>query len=145
MQLDMRTRTVLDQLAALTRPTTELQFSQPDLDARFFQGLADPSRVRILELLLDGEKNVSELVELTGLPQNRISTHLGCLRTCGFVSGRKDGRFVYYRVTDPRVRELLRLGRAIIAEHAAQILACQVVGGENQGFSFAPISQDNPP
>lgn len=70
---------------------------------------------------------MSEVVELTGLPHNRVSTHLGRLRTCGFVTARKEGRFVYYWVTDSRVRELLRLGRAIIAEHAVQILACQVL------------------
>lgn len=101
-----------------------------ELDARFFRGLADPCRVRILELLLDGEKNVSELVEQTGLAQNRVSTHLGCLRTCGFVAARRDGRFVYYQVTDPRVRELLRLARQVIVENASRILACQVVSQE---------------
>lgn len=103
------------------------RFAQEDLAARFFRGLADPCRVRILELLLDGELNVSAIVERTGLAQSRVSTHLGCLRNCGFVTTRKDGRFVYYQVTDPRVRELLRLARQVIAENAAQILACHVV------------------
>ena len=102
------------------------RFSQPELDARFFRGLADPCRVRLLELLLAGEKNVSELVEETGLAQNRVSTHLACLRSCGFVAARREGRFAYYQVTDPRVRELLRLARQVVAEHAAQILACDV-------------------
>lgn len=108
--------------------TTAARFAPADLDARFFQGLADRSRVRMLELLCDRERNVGELVELTGLAQNRVSTHLGCLRNCGFVTARKEGRFVYYQVTDPRVRDLLRLARQIIAENAAQILACNVVG-----------------
>ncbi|MBI2939200.1 MAG: winged helix-turn-helix transcriptional regulator [Chloroflexi bacterium] len=107
---------------------TPSRLSQAEIEARFFRGLADPSRVRILELLLEGEKNVSELVEQTGLAQNRVSTHLGCLRTCGFVTARKDGRFVYYQVTDPRVRDLFQLARQVIAENAAQILACSVVG-----------------
>ncbi|MBI3979409.1 MAG: winged helix-turn-helix transcriptional regulator [Chloroflexi bacterium] len=111
-----------------TLTADERRAATADLTARFFQGLSDPSRVRILELLVDGEKNVSQLVELTGLPQNRVSTHLGCLRTCGFVTGRRDGRFVRYQVTDPRVRELVRLARTIIADNAAQILACHVVG-----------------
>ena len=108
--------------------TTTAGFSQSELEARFFQGLADPSRVLILELLLGWEKNVSQLVEHTGLAQNRVSTHLGCLCTCGFVTARRHGRFVYYRVTDPRIRELLQLARQVIAEHAAQILACNVIG-----------------
>lgn len=104
------------------------RLAQAELDARFFAGLSDSSRVRILELLLDGEKNVSQLVEQSGLAQNRVSTHLGCLRSCGFVTARRDGRFVYYQVVDPRVRELLRLARQVIAENASQILACGVVG-----------------
>lgn len=107
--------------------TTAARFAQADLDARFFQGLADASRVRILELLCERERNVGELVELTGLAQNRVSTHLACLRNCGFVTARKEGRFVFYQVTDPRVRGLLRLARQIIVENAAQILACNVV------------------
>jgi ArsR family transcriptional regulator, cadmium/lead-responsive transcriptional repressor len=68
--------------------------SQADLLARFFKGLDDPTRVLILLLLLDGEKNVSELVARTGSPQGRVSTHLGCLRWCGYVSTRRDGRNV---------------------------------------------------
>jgi DNA-binding transcriptional ArsR family regulator len=118
---------VRDFLSATSGP------SAAELDARFFRGLADPCRVRILELLVDGEKNVSELVEHTGLAQNRVSTQLGCLRTCGFVSARHEGRFVYYQVTDPRVRELLRLARQVIADNATRILACRVVAQEGVG------------
>src|SRR5262249_61580769 len=57
-----------------------------ELMARFFRGLDDPTRVLILEVLLSGEKNVTELVELVGSPQGRVSTHLGCLRWSGFVA-----------------------------------------------------------
>ncbi len=101
--------------------------SQADLDARFFRGLADPTRVRILEHLVDGEKCVGEIVEELGVPQSSVSTHLGCLRWCGYVSARKEGRNVYYQVTDGRVLEILRLARAIIADNAQAILSCQVL------------------
>ena len=92
--------------------------------AKFFHGLSDLTRLRIVELLLEGEKNVSELVALLGQPQSRVSNHLACLRWCGYVDGRRDGKFVYYRVADPRVRQLLELARGVIADHAAAILGC---------------------
>jgi len=103
------------------------QVFQTDLDARFFRGLADPTRVRILEHLMGGEKCVREIVDELRIPQSSISTHLSCLRWCGYVSSRKEGRNVYYQVTDNRVLEILRLARAIIADNAQAILSCQVL------------------
>ncbi|MDE3229155.1 MAG: winged helix-turn-helix transcriptional regulator [Chloroflexota bacterium] len=102
-----------------------------DLSARFFRALGDPTRLRVLQLLLDapaGEVSVSELVEALDAPQSRVSTHLGCLRWCGLVRARREGKQVYYRVNDPRVREILTLGGAMIRDHAAGIASCEVVG-----------------
>ncbi|MDA8218128.1 MAG: metalloregulator ArsR/SmtB family transcription factor [Dehalococcoidales bacterium] len=113
---------------ATIQPTCEVPaVSQADLDARFFQGLSDPTRVRILEHLVHGEKCVGEIVEELGIPQSSVSTHLGCLRWCGYVSSRKEGRNVYYQMTDGRVLEILRLARAMIADNAQAILSCQVL------------------
>lgn len=105
----------------------EAERLQAELDARFFRALGDPTRVRILEYLLEGERSVGEIVELLGAPQSSVSMHLGCLRWCGYVSTRKEGRHVYYQVTDPRVREVLRLARNIIADNAQAILSCGVI------------------
>ncbi len=63
--------------------------------AKFFHGLSDLTRLRIVEVLLEGEKNVSELVAVLGQPQSRVSNHLACLRWCGYVDSRRDGKFVY--------------------------------------------------
>ena len=101
--------------------------------ARFFTGLDDPTRVLILELLLDGEKNVSELVERIGSPQGRVSAHLSCLRWCGYVAARRDGRSIYYRLADDRVRALLRIAHELVAEHALELLSCHVI---NEPGSF---------
>jgi DNA-binding transcriptional ArsR family regulator len=95
-----------------------------EVTARFFHGLSDLTRLRIVELLLDGEKNVSELTAILGQPQSRVSNHLACLRWCGYVDSRREGKFVYYRVADPRVRQLLALARGVIADNAAAILSC---------------------
>lgn len=102
-----------------------------DLAARFFRVLGDPTRLRLLSLLLDaptGEYSVGELATALEAPQSRISTHLGCLRWCGLVQTRRNGKQVYYRVADPRTRDLLALGDALLREHAAGVATCGVLG-----------------
>ncbi len=112
--------------------TTETPLAERSaaLYARVFQVLSDPTRVRLLHLLLEAPetgRTVSELVAALGAPQGRISTHLGCLRWCGFVQPCREGKYVYYRIADPRVRELLRLGGAMMRDHAASIASCGVI------------------
>ncbi|MBI4280128.1 MAG: winged helix-turn-helix transcriptional regulator [Armatimonadetes bacterium] len=92
--------------------------------AKFYRGMGDPSRLRILEYLLDGERTVTELVELLGSPQGRVSSHLACLRWCGFVATRQAGHYVYYRLADPRVREILALGKDMVTANAEHIFSC---------------------
>src|SRR5947207_8413608 len=67
--------------------------AETDLVAKYFRGLGDPIRLRILELLrTEGELRVGELVRRLALPQPQISNHLACLRWCGFVEARRNGR-----------------------------------------------------
>lgn len=106
--------------------------------ARFFKGLDDPTRVLILELLLERERNVGDLVERIGSPQGRVSSHLSCLRWCGYVQTRREGRSVYYRIADQRVRTLLRLAQELVAEHARELLTCEVLDVESGASSEVP-------
>lgn len=101
--------------------------SDAELCARFFRTLGDATRIRILTLLLDDERRVGDLVGLLEAPQSRVSTHLGCLRWCGLVATRRAGKEVYYRLADPRVRDLLLLGNAVLHDHAAAVATCQIV------------------
>jgi ArsR family transcriptional regulator, cadmium/lead-responsive transcriptional repressor len=96
-----------------------------DLVAKYFRGLGDPSRLRILELLRDeGELSVGELVDRLALPQPKVSNHLGCLRWCGFIDARRDGRIVYNRIADPRVAAMLDLAHSLLADNAEHVAAC---------------------
>ncbi len=97
------------------------------LTAKFFRALGDPTRLRILQLVLDEEKNVTQLVQLTGSPQGRVSSHLACLRWCGYVTTRREGRRVYYRVADPRVRELLAVVASLVRDHTDRIRSCTLI------------------
>ncbi len=75
-------------------------FAETDMTAaaRFFRVLGDPTRLKILELLGERERTVGELVAAVAQPQPRVSTHLACLRHCGFVSTERRGKEVVYRL-----------------------------------------------
>ena len=96
----------------------------------FFQGLSDPTRVRILELLATEPLTVTELVDRLDLAQGRVSSHLSCLRWCGYVEARAEGRYNRYRLVDERVREILRLGEAIVRDNATRLTSCLVLATE---------------
>jgi DNA-binding transcriptional ArsR family regulator len=98
--------------------------------AKFFRALGDLTRLRLLEFVLHEEKTVSQCIEHVGLAQGRVSTHLACLADCGFVQLRRDGRFAYYRVADPRVAELVLLARALSADNVAALSECLRIDGQ---------------
>ncbi len=94
------------------------------LQAKLFRGFADPSRLSIMETLRDGEMTVTEIVESTGLSQSNISNHLACLRDCGLVAAEQDGRYVRYRLSDPRVEKLLALADELLGDVAKGVYEC---------------------
>jgi ArsR family transcriptional regulator len=91
-----------------------------ELKANLFRVLGHPARVRILELLRQGERSVGALQGELGLDSGGTSQHLAALRRIGVVEARREGTSVYYRVADERVFELLEAGRAIIARQLVQ-------------------------
>jgi DNA-binding transcriptional ArsR family regulator len=105
--------------------------AETDLVAKYFRGLGDPTRLRILELLRDeGELTVGELVGRLGQPQPKISNHLACLRWCGFIEGRREHRVVFNRIADKRVNVLLDLGHELLADNAEHVAACCTIPEE---------------
>jgi DNA-binding transcriptional ArsR family regulator len=102
--------------------------SEAQLLAKYFRGLGDPTRLRVLELLAaEGELSAGELVERIGLPQATVSTHLGCLRWCGFVATRRVQRSVRYRIADERVSGLVALARELLRDNADHVAACRTI------------------
>src|SRR6266849_4507557 len=90
---------------------------ETDLVAKYFRGLGDTTRLRILEFLRDGrELSVGELVQRLGEPQPKVSNHLACLRWCGFITARREHRTVYNRIADERVVEMLDLAHALLED-----------------------------
>jgi len=76
--------------------------------AELFRALGDPSRVRIIAALLDGEINVGALAEIVGISESAVSHQLRTLRQMRLVRARKQGREVYYALDDEHVIDLFR-------------------------------------
>src|SRR5260370_41800341 len=95
---------------AHTHAQAHTEPSEAELLARFFRVLGDPTRVRLLQLLLEaptGECAVGELVAALAAPQSRVSTHLGCLRWCRLLHPPRQGEHLYYLAARPPVPRLL--------------------------------------
>lgn len=99
-----------------------------DALARFFRVLGDPTRLRIIEALLDGDKTVSELMESADASQSRVSNHLACLRWCRVVETERRGRNVVYRLIDPEVRRLLATASRAIRDTCDHLAGCKRIG-----------------
>ena len=98
---------------------------ETDLVAKYFRGLGDPIRLRILALLQsEGELSVGELVDRLALPQPKVSNHLACLRWCGFVEACREGRTVLNRIADPRVEAMMELAQSLLADNSEHVAAC---------------------
>src|ERR1019366_1249870 len=82
--------------------------------AEFFKTLGHPSRIRVLELLRDGERSVSELVPEVGIESSHLSQQLAVLRRANLVQTRKEGTSVLYSVGNPAIFELLDVARRIL-------------------------------
>ncbi len=82
--------------------------------AELFKALANPARVRVLELLAEGERSVGEMQPLVGVELSHLSQQLGVLRRAGLVVARKEGSTVHYTVKDPLVIELLQVAKKLL-------------------------------
>ena len=81
-----------------------------ELIAERFRVLSEPTRIKLLDRLREGEATVLELTELIGTTQQNVSKHLGVLQRSGIVARRKQGNFAHYRIVDEGVFVALRGG-----------------------------------
>src|SRR6266849_3789396 len=96
--------------------------------ARFFRVLGDPTRLKILELLGEGERTVGQLVSAVGQAQPRVSTHLACLRHCGFVSTERRGREIVYRLALRRLDQVVAEADMALEPIAERLATCTRIG-----------------
>ena len=96
-----------------------------ELKADLFKTLGHPVRIRVLEVLRDGASSVATIAQAVGVSGSTLSQHLTTLRRSEVVASHREGSTVIYTVTDPRVFELLEVGRAILTstlEHNREML-----------------------
>lgn len=99
-------------------PTNLQQFK-----AEFFKALAHPMRIRILEVLCDGEKSVNELQTILGSEGSAVSQQLSVLRAKNLVNTVKEGTTVVYSLRDPSIKDLLTVARQIFDNHLVESIS----------------------
>jgi DNA-binding transcriptional ArsR family regulator len=114
--------------------------------AAFFRALAHPVRIRILELLVKGDRSVQELQEALALEQPVVSQQLAVLRSNNIVSGRKEGVSVRYAVRDPLIGTLLETARQIFNNHLVGTRnLLRQLKREKARLRVRPVSAARPP
>ncbi|MCD8898584.1 ArsR/SmtB family transcription factor [Mammaliicoccus sciuri] len=96
-----------------------------ELKAHFIHGFSNKTRLTILELLKLKEMTVNEIVEKSKISQSSISQHLACLKGCGLVISRQEGKFVYYQIKNDQILALLQLIDSVVEDTEEDIACCQ--------------------
>ncbi|MGO0577694.1 ArsR/SmtB family transcription factor [Ornithinimicrobium panacihumi] len=105
-----------------------------DVAAALFHGLSDPSRLAILQHLSLGEHRVRDLTEHLGLAQSTVSAHLACLRDCGLVESRPQGRASMFSLTSaPELLGVLDAAERLLASSGYAVALCPNYGVGTEG------------
>jgi ArsR family transcriptional regulator len=87
-----------------------------DMQAEVCKTIANPKRLEIIHVLKEGEKTVSELVEILGVPKANVSQHLSVMRTKGVLTNRRDGVNIYYSISNHKVIQACTLMKEVLTE-----------------------------
>lgn len=95
-----------------------------DVKIKLIHGFSNKVRLQILECIKEEEKTVSQIVEELKGNQSNISQHLACLRGCGIIVGRNEGKYCYYSLRNERIRELLEMFDTVLEDVHADVACC---------------------
>ena len=116
-----------DAAASTTPAVSEARALSPA--ASLFHSLSDPTRLAILRHLAVGEHRVVDLTTHLGLAQSTVSAHLACLRDCGLVTSRPQGRAsIFSLAAEPHLMELLAAAERLLAETGDAVDLCRTHG-----------------
>lgn len=101
-----------------------IQLQRLSLKAKLFRGLGDSTRLSILESLRNGEKSTTDIVKEIGQGQSNVSNHLSCLLDCGLVQNRRQGKNIFYSISNKKVAKLLEESDVILSDIAKGIYEC---------------------
>jgi ArsR family transcriptional regulator, virulence genes transcriptional regulator len=91
-----------------------------DLQADLCRAMSHAGRQKILHILFDGKKRVTDIINLTGLSQSAVSRHLTVLKNNGIVIPQRHGQEVFYTIANPKIIEVCNLMRAVLSEQYTQ-------------------------
>jgi ArsR family transcriptional regulator len=91
-----------------------------ELQAEICKTLASPKRLEIINALKDGEKTVTDLVDLLGVPKANVSQHLAVMRLKGVLKARREGVNIFYSLVNPKVVQACTLMREVLTEQVKQ-------------------------
>ncbi|MCX5418066.1 helix-turn-helix transcriptional regulator [Streptomyces sp. NBC_00059] len=100
----------------------------PSAAVALFRSLGEPARLAILLRLAEGEARVTDLVEAVGLAQSTVSAHLSCLRECGLVDSRAEGRSSFYFLARPELLDLLASAENLLTATGEAVDLCPTYG-----------------
>ncbi len=95
-----------------------------DVKAKFIRGFSDKTRLQILHSIQDKELTVSQIVEELKGNQSNISQHLACLKGCGIIVGRQEGKYMYYSLRNKQIKQLLIMMDVVFNQVEEEVAAC---------------------
>lgn len=102
-----------------------LELARCDVKAKFLRGFSDKTRLQILETIRNEEKTVSQIVEELSGNQSNISQHLACLKGCGIIVSRQEGKYIYYSLRNEKIQRLLTMIDDVYAQVGHEVAACE--------------------
>ncbi|WP_283152558.1 ArsR/SmtB family transcription factor [Guptibacillus hwajinpoensis] len=96
-----------------------------DMKVKLIHGFSNKTRIQILESIKDVEKTVSEIVQEVNGNQSNISQHLACLKGCGIIVGRNEGKYCYYSLRNQQIRDLLTMFDLILDDVENDVACCE--------------------
>lgn len=123
-------------------PVAEAEAAGLDAAVALFHSLSDETRLTIVQRLARGEARVVDLVEQLGLAQSTVSAHVACLRDCGLVVGRPQGRQVFYSLTRPELMDLLASAETLLAATGNAVALCPNYGTDTNITAEADLMDE---
>lgn len=101
-----------------------MQIMDVDMKVKLIHGFSNKTRIQILECIKNQEKTVSQIIEEINGNQSNISQHLACLKGCGIIVGRNEGKYVYYSLRNQQIRDLLTMFDVVLEDVENDMACC---------------------
>lgn len=102
-----------------------MQNTDIDMKVKLIHGFSNKTRIQILESIKSQEKTVSQIVDEINGNQSNISQHLACLKGCGIIVGRNEGKYCFYSLRNQHIRDLLSMFDVVLEDVQNDVACCE--------------------